>query len=239
VDTSLAAALGLGFVLGVRHALDADHIVAVAALVSQHRSLARSCLLGGCWGAGHTAALLAAAVAVIAFKVTISPAVEHALEQAVATLLILLGGHVLLRSCAGAGLHRHEHTHDGHRHAHLHVHAHDGPSNEGVPASHGHRHLVSLGGRPFLVGLLHGMAGSATLMLLTLTTVPSVVGGLVYVLVFAVGSTAGMLLLSGLIGIPFVLTAGRSRSALAGLQALAGAASILLGCWLAWSLAGA
>jgi hypothetical protein len=207
VDTSLTAALGLGFLLGLRHALDADHVVAVSTLVSRHRSLARSCLVGTWWGVGHTAALLLAAVALLAFKVTISPAVEHALEQAVGLLLILLGGHVLVRRFAGAGL-------------------------------HGHEHPVGLGGRPFLVGALHGVAGSAGLMLLVLTTIPSTLGGLVYVLVFGVGSTAGMLLLSGLIGIPFVVTAGRSRTALTTIQALAGATSILLGGWLVWSPAG-
>lgn len=237
MDTSLLAALGLGFVLGLRHALDADHIAAVSALVSQHRSLVRSCLLGTFWGAGHTAALLAAAAVVIAFKVTISPAVEHGLELAVAVLLILLGAHVLLRCVAGASVHRHEHVHHGHHHSHLHLHGDGGHSGE-AHGAHGHRHLLSLGGRPFLVGLLHGMAGSATLMLLVLATIPSAVGGLLYVLVFGVGSTAGMLLLSGLIGIPFAVTAGRSRAALTAVQALAGAASLLLGCWLVWNLSG-
>ncbi len=237
MDTSLLAALGLGFVLGLRHALDADHIAAVSALVSQHRSLVRSCLLGTFWGAGHTAALLAAAVVVIAFKVTISPAVERGLELAVAALLILLGAHVLLRCVAGASVHRHEHIHDGHRHSHLHLHGDGGQSGE-ARGSHGHRHLLSLGRRPFLVGLVHGMAGSAALMLLVLATIPSALGGLLYVLIFGVGSTAGMLLLSGLIGIPFAVTAGRSRAALMAVQALAGAASLLLGCWLVWDLRG-
>jgi len=236
MDSSLTAALALGFVLGVRHALDADHIAAVSALVSQHRGLARSCLLGTFWGAGHTAALLVAAIVVIAFKLSISPAVERGLEMAVALLLVVLGGHVLLRSVGSWRLHRHVHVHGGHRHSHLHLHAHGGPAPEADGHSHGHRHLVRLAGRPFLVGLLHGMAGSAALMLLVLATIPSPVGGLLYVLVFGIGSTAGMLLLSGLIGIPFVVAAGRSQVALLGVQALAGAASLLLGGWLAWDL---
>ena len=77
MDTSLPAALGLGLLLGLRHALDADHVAAVSTLVSQHRSLTRSCLLGAFWGAGHTMALMAAGVAVIAFKLSISPEVER------------------------------------------------------------------------------------------------------------------------------------------------------------------
>ena len=236
MDASLTAPLALGFVLGLRHALDADHIAAVSALVSQHRSVARSCLLGAFWGAGHTTALLVAAIGVIGFKLTISPSVGHALEMVVALLLGALGGHVLLRSVGSWRLHRHEHVHDGRRHSHFHVHAHPEPAHEQAAHAHGHRHLIRLAGRPFLVGLLHGMAGSAALMLLVLAAIPSPVGGLLYVLVFGIGSTAGMLLLSGLIGLPFVITAGRSRAALLGIQALAGATSLLLGCFLAWDL---
>jgi ABC-type nickel/cobalt efflux system permease component RcnA len=205
MDTSLTAALGLGLLLGIRHAMDADHVAAVATLVTQHRSIARSCLLGAFWGAGHTTALLAAGVAVITFRLTISPEVERGLEMVVALVLILLGGHVLLRSLGAWTLHRHEHAHDGQSHSHLHLHL--GPHD-----CSGHVHLLRGGGRPFLVGLLHGMAGSAALMLLVLASIPSLVGGLLYILVFGVGSTAGMLLISGLIGIPFTLTADRSRT---------------------------
>lgn len=173
MDLSLTAALGLGFLLGLRHALDADHIAAVSALVSQHRSVLRSCLLGTFWGAGHTAALLGAAGAVIAFKLTISPAVERGLEASVTLLLILLGGQVLLKALASWTLHQHAHSHEGRIHSHPHLHG---------TAEHtdDHRHLIRMGGRPFVVGLLHGMAGSATLMLLALTAISSPPGRLLY-----------------------------------------------------------
>jgi len=230
MDTSLSAALGLGLLLGLQHATDADHIAAVTTLVSQQRRLAASCLLGAFWGAGHTMALLAAGVAVIAFKLTISPEVEKGLETVVAFVLILLGGHVLLRCFGSWTLHHHEHTHDGYSHSHLHLHL-------GAEDSRGHFHLLRVGGRPFIVGLLHGMAGSAALMLLVLSTIPSPVGGLLYILVFGIGSTGGMLLLSGLIGIPFAMTAGRSRTAHTTIQALAGATSLGLGVALVWTLA--
>ena len=141
--TSLYAALGLGFVLGLRHALDADHVAAVSTLVSQHRSLARSCLLGTFWGLGHTLALLAAGVAAIALRLTISPDVEARLEQGVGCMLVALGAHVLLRSLAVPAP----------RHSH------------GSPDD-GHTHLLRLAGRPFVVGLVHGMAGSAALTVL-------------------------------------------------------------------------
>ena len=121
--------------------------------------------------------------------------------------------------------------HDGWTHRHVHVHV--------GAAESGHVHALRLGGRPFLVGLLHGLAGSAALTLLVLTTIPSPWGGLLYILVFGVGSTAGMLLLSGLIGIPFALSAGRAPRVGAAVQALAGAVSVLLGGWLLMVLSGA
>jgi hypothetical protein len=230
MDATLTTALGLGLLLGLRHAMDGDHVAAVSTLVSQHRSIARACLLGAVWGAGHTVALLAAGVAVIAFKLTISQEVEQGLETAVAFVLILLGGHVLLKTIGAVALHGHQHTHDGWSHRHLHVHL--GPTDSG------HLHLVRLGGRPFLVGLLHGLAGSAALMLVVLATIPSPAGGLVYILVFGVGSTAGMLILSGVIGIPFALAARRSPRLQAVVQALAGATSLALGLGLLWGLGG-
>ncbi len=235
MDTSLTMALGLGFLLGVRHALDADHLVAVSALVSQHRGLARSCLLGTFWGAGHTAALLAVGLAVVVFKVSVSPALERALEAVVAAVLVLLGGHVLRRAVGAARLHAHDHAH-GDRAAHRHWHLHAGGVDPGG-AGHGHAHVLQLGGRPFLVGLLHGMAGSAALMLLVLAAIPSPLAGLLYVLVFGIGSTLGMLVLSGLIGVPMAWTAGRSRAANLALQVAAGSISVLLGAWLLWTLA--
>jgi ABC-type nickel/cobalt efflux system permease component RcnA len=232
LDTSLTAALGVGFLLGIRHATDADHIATVSTFVSEHRSVARSCLLGTFWGAGHTLALLVAGLATIAFKLTIPPPVERGLEMGVAFVLILLGSHGLLRSLAPVRVHRHDHVHDGRRHHHVHVHA-------SAADGHGHPHLLRLGGRPFLVGVLHGLAGSAALMLLVLATIPNPLGGVVYILVFGVGSTAGMLVLSGLVAVPFALAANRSHAVHATVRALAGASSLLLGLWLGWHLGGA
>jgi ABC-type nickel/cobalt efflux system permease component RcnA len=227
MDTSLTAALGVGFLLGLRHAADADHVAAVSAFVAQHRSLAKSCLLGTFWGAGHTAALLMAGVATIAFKLTISPAVERGLETLVALVLILLGSQVLLRSLDTVGLHGHDHAHGDrfHRHVDAHVGAHSAP---------GHFHLLRVGRRPFLVGVLHGMAGSAALVLLVLSTITHPLGGLLYIMVFGVGSTAGMLCLSGLIALPFALTADRWTTLNRIIQVTAGASSLGLGLWLVW-----
>ena len=231
MDASLVTALGLGLLLGLRHALDADHIAAVSTLVTRERSVVRSCVLGAFWGAGHTAALLAAGAGMILFRLTIAPAVEAALERVVGLVLVLLGGHVLLRTLGALVVHGHQHAHGAatHRHAHLHF-----GSTEGE-----HVHLVRLGGRPFLVGLLHGLAGSAALMLLVLGTIPSSGGALAYILVFGLGSTAGMLLLSGLVGLPFALAAQRAEGLRTVLQVGAGVASAALGVWMLAGPAGA
>ncbi|MGH7319813.1 MAG: urease accessory protein UreH [Candidatus Rokuibacteriota bacterium] len=231
MDTSLPAALGVGFVLGVRHAMDADHVAALSTLVTRHRSLTRSCLLGAFWGAGHTAALLAAGVAVMVFKLTITPEWEQRFEMAVAAVLALLGGHVLLRALRGFTLHRHEHSHDGQAHHHLHLHL-------GDVEPPGHVHVFQFGARPFLVGLVHGMAGSAALMLLVVAASPSLLAGVLYILVFGIGSTVGMLVLSGLIGIPFAATSGRAPRLHAAVQVVAGLASVTLGLALIWDLGG-
>ena len=222
MDTSLIAALGLGFLLGVRHALDADHVAAMSTFVSQDRSVLRSCLRGTFWGIGHTAALLAAGVAVVAFKLQISPALEQGIERVVGLVLVLLGGHVLLRTLGAVSLHRHEHSHGGAPHSHVHVHV--GDADE-------HRHFHAWRGapQPLLMGLLHGLAGSGALILLVLTTMPSPAAAVLYILVFGIGSTAGMLVLSGLIGVPFALTTGGSRALATALQLVVGASSILVG----------
>jgi hypothetical protein len=224
MDPSLIAALGLGLLLGLRHALDADHVAAVATLVTRERGVGRSCLLGACWGAGHTAALLGAGVLAIAFRFTITPAVEAALERGVGLVLILLGGHALLRALGTLVVHGHAHTHDGTAHRHLHLHV---GGTEG-----GHAHLFHVGRRPFLVGLLHGLAGSAALTLLVLATIPSPVGAFAYIAVFGVGSTAGMALLSGLVGVPLALAGSRTARLQTGLQVGAGIASAVLGAWI-------
>ena len=231
MDGSLVTALGLGMLLGLRHALDADHVAAVSTLVSRERGLIRSCLLGAFWGAGHTLALLGAGIAVIAFKLTIPPGVEEALERTVGLVLVLLGGHVLLRAVGGIRVHGDQHTHDGvaHRHAHLHV----GPSDAA------HVHLIQFAGRPFVVGLLHGLAGSAALTLLVLGTIPSPVGALAYIVVFGVGSTAGMLLLSGLVGLPVALAANGALRLQTAIQVVAGIGSAALGFWMLAGPAGA
>ena len=225
---TLVGLLGLGLILGLRHALDPDHIAAVSTIVSESRSVRRSSLIGTCWGLGHTMSLLIAGVLVIALKIQISDRAALWMEFAVALMLILLGLKAILRSLRGWRIHVHRHAHDGRSHSHMHLHR---PSEE---HAHQHRHLIRSGARPFLVGMVHGMAGSAALMILVLATIPSVVAGLIYIAVFGLGSVGGMLIMSSLISLPFILTRKRFNVLSQGLQVAVGLFSLSFGLFLTW-----
>ena len=225
---TLIGLLGLGLILGLRHALDPDHIAAVSTIVSESRSVRRSSLIGTCWGLGHTMSLLVAGVLVIALKIQISDRLALWMEFAVALMLILLGLKAVLKPLRGWRIHVHQHAHGGSSHSHVHLHR---PSEE---HAHQHRHLIRSGARPFLVGMVHGMAGSAALMILVLATIPSVVAGLIYIAVFGLGSVGGMLIMSSLISLPFILTRKRFNVLSQGLQVAVGLFSLSFGLFLTW-----
>src|SRR2546421_2600836 len=166
IDATLLTMLGLGLVLGLRHALEPDHVAAVSTIVSESKSLRRSSLIGTFWGLGHTVALLLVGIFVIALKFQISPRLALWMEFIVALMLILLGSRALLKSLRDYKVHVHRHTHDGTEHIHVHLHR---PGEH----RHGHRHLIKVGARPFFIGLVHGMAGSGALTILVLATIPS------------------------------------------------------------------
>ena len=219
--------LGLGFVLGLKHALDPDHMAAVSTIVSESKSMKRSSLIGTFWGLGHTLSLLCAGIVVIALKVQISERIASWMEFGVALMLILLGIRAVLKPLRGWKLHVHRHTHDGGTHSHVHVHR---PGED----EHQHRHLIRSGARPFFVGMVHGMAGSAALMILVLATLPSAFAGLIYIAVFGLGSVGGMLIMSSLISVPFILTRKRFNVLSEGLQVAVGLFSLSFGLFLTW-----
>jgi ABC-type nickel/cobalt efflux system permease component RcnA len=229
MNGSLLGTLGLGFVLGLKHALDADHLVAVSTIVGREKSLWKSSLVGAIWGAGHTASLFGVAVAVILLRLTSSPGVALTLELAVGLMLILLGTDLLRRLIRGeVVVHSHPHGHGTSEHAHWHVHS-DLPAP--VPGSH-----HTAGKRPFLVGLVHGLAGSAALMLFVLTTIPSPWMGLLYVLIFGAGTIGGMLVMSTLIGLPFALASRALPRFVGAIQYAAGVGSVAFGIFYAWRI---
>ena len=231
---SLLAVLGVGLALGLKHATEVDHIVAVSTIVSEHRSLWRSVVVGVFWGIGHTASLIAVGVVVLALRVAIPEWVTSWLEFGVALMIIGLGASALVRALRKRrDFHLHRHQHDGVSHVHVHFHDHQTEHTEPVAA---HSHTVSLVGlKPLLVGAMHGLAGSAALTLLVLAQNKTLLVGLSSLGVFGVGSILGMLLMSGLVGLPFVLTSRRLSGLHYGLQTFAGALSIVFGLWYAYA----
>lgn len=215
--------LTFGFVLGVKHAVEADHLAAVSAIVGERRSLLGSVLVGGLWGVGHTVSLLAAAVAVVVFGLRVGERAALALEFCVGLMLVALGADALRKLRRGGRVHLHAHRHGGREHVHPHVH--DGAPE---PAPHTH-HGLRLDARPLAAGLLHGLAGSAALMLLVLSTLHSRLVALLYVLVFGAGSVGGMMLMSALVGLPAYLTAARFDRANLLLRAAAALFSLSFG----------
>lgn len=209
----LMTLLGLGFILGLKHALDVDHVVAVSTVVSQTNSLKQSSLFGAIWGVGHTSALLLVGLAILGFKLNIPYGLALSFEFLVGIALVVLGLGVLW-TVIKAKVHLHKHKHGEIIHTHFHSHK--------KTLLHSHLH------KSFLAGMIHGLAGSAALMLLVLTTVSSIVQGLLYILVFGVGSILGMLMVSTVIGLPFMLTSKFDKIH-ATVKILSGAISIILG----------
>src|SRR5712692_10577410 len=197
---------GIGFLLGMRHALDPDHVVAVSTIASEQRSLTRSSLVGAFWGLGHALALMAASAAVLTLKLSVRASVAHWLEGGVAVMLVLLGVIAIRRGLREWTVHAHRHAHDGREH--VHVHLHKTPDGHG---GHQHRHILGFGWRPFSVGVAHGLAGSAGLAIVAVGTTTSVAAGLLYIGMLGLGSAAGMMILTALMSLPLVILAGRYR----------------------------
>jgi high-affinity nickel permease len=227
MHVSALGVLGLGFVLGLRHALDVDHVAAVSTIVTQRRSLWASSLVGAVWGLGHTAALLAVGLVVIGLRAEIPPRLASFFELGVAAMLIGLGANLLWTIARGGRVHVHAHAHDGRAHVHPHVHA---------SGAVRHDHGFGAGRRPFFVGLVHGLAGSAALMLAVLATIPSRPLALAYVAVFGAGSIGGMLVMGALLGVPLALAAERFARADVVLRVGAGVGSVMVGIVLAVSV---
>lgn len=199
--------LMLGFLMGMRHALEADHVAAVSSLVSRHSGVRAMSRHGIAWGLGHTTTLALVAGTAIVLNLTVGRSLGAALEFMVGLMLVLLGGNVLWLLWTDR-VHVHAHRHDG-RGLHLHVHSHRGdtaPHDD--PRAHRHAHVHGLLWRPFVVGLMHGMAGSGALVVLTATTLDRPIWGVLYILCFGVGSIAGMAAFSAVIAVPLSMTAG-------------------------------
>ena len=219
----------MGLLLGIQHALDPDHLIAVSTIVSEHKNFKWASLIGVFWGLGHTTTLLIVGLLVIGLRVSIPPRLGEGLEFLVALMLVILGINVLRKAFGAERVHLHTHSHSPETHTHFHVH--DNPRQD-----HAHPHPFKAMRRPFIVGMVHGLAGSAALMLLVLSTIESPVGGLLYIVIFGLGSVGGMLLLSGIIGLPFILTAQRFSAMNRWIRVFAGVASVTFGIYLGWEI---
>lgn len=239
------SAAGLGFLLGMRHATDADHVVAISTIVSRQRTFSAAAAIGALWGLGHTVTVTLVGLLIIVFGLAISPPVGLALELLVGLMLILLGVLTLTGTMGRlveryAPPHEHPHAHDGRAHTHTHDLAHElealgGPSGGPIGGTIGRLgafHVL----RPITIGLVHGLAGSAAIALLVLASVPDAVGQLVYLAVFNIGVVAGMGMITSVVGVPFVLASTRFSRLHRVLVLASGAVSLVLGLLLVYEV---
>jgi hypothetical protein len=189
----------VGLVLGMRHALEPDHLTAVCTLAAGNANPRRGLVLGALWGVGHSLSLLAVGMLLALLHARLPPLLAHAFELAVAAMLIGLGGRAIVRGARGVDL---------------------GPAPR--------KEQQQLATRSLLVGLVHGLAGSGALTTLVVAELPTTTTRLAYMALFGIGSIAGMALLSGLAGWP-LMRIGRSRRAASSLAMAAGALSIAFG----------
>jgi hypothetical protein len=217
--------LGLGFLLGMQHALEADHIAAVSSIAARRSHVADIVKHGLTWGLGHTLTLFVFAGAAILLGCAIPDDVARPIEAAVGLMLIGLGTHVLWRLWRDR-VHFHRHGH-GNGTVHFHAHSHVGETAPHTRATHVHDHGFRW--RTLLVGLMHGMAGSAALLVLAVTQASSPAVGLGYVALFGVGSMIGMGALSTVIAVPLAVSARWLTWANRGLQGAVGLVTIAIG----------
>ena len=216
----LLTSSSLGSLLGMRHALEPDHLAAVSTLVTRERGGYKAALLGACWGVGHTVSLLAAGTILVLLRAEMPAWLADLFELGVAAMLVTLGLRAIyLAARQGPAGPVHAHHHGGRLHVH-----------RGTPA-HIHIGAWTLARRPLLVGAVHGLAGSGALTALVITTLPSTAARITYMVVFGLGSTLGMAVLSGVLGWPLARL-GSHRAVARAISLAVGCASTALG--LAW-----
>ena len=248
------AILAIGFLLGMRHATDPDHVIAVSTIVSRERSLSKASLIGAIWGLGHTITIVLVGVPIILFNLVIPPRVGLTMEFGVSLMLILLGVLNLTGlsqwlsekfspahpKVVGEHAHLHEHNH----HVHYHWHAHQ-------PAQEHHAESLPIPGavekpltklglfhtlRPLFVGIVHGLAGSAAAALLVLATIHNPRWAAFFLLIFGLGTIAGMMLITCALALPFSYAGTRFSWLTRGLITGSGIVSLCFGLFLAYQI---
>ena len=245
-----AVVYALGFLLGMRHATDADHVIAVSTIVTRQGRLRAGILIGGLWGVGHTLTIAVIGGAIILFRVVIPPAVGLTMEMTVALMLVVLSlwnltalvQHVRDQLGESAEQHAHPHQHGDYVHSHRHGHG---------PLAHGHRddqtpqawldrHFGGVGfyqlARPLVVGVVHGLAGSAAVALLVLAAIGDPHWAVAYLLLFGIGTIVGMMLITLVVAAPMTYASRRLRHVERHLRVASGVLSLAFGLFLVYHI---
>jgi high-affinity nickel-transport protein len=253
---TLLSIIALGFFLGMRHATDPDHVIAVSTIVSRQRSIRHAALIGILWGLGHTITIFLVGSAIILFGVVIPPRLGLTMELSVGLMLILLGVLNLTGftrwltetftpgsiDSSGGATHAHVHQHGDYIHTHPHHHEPEthGHAENATPVGWMDRAFGQLGVyqavRPLAVGLVHGLAGSAAVALLVLTTIRDPRWAIVYLLVFGIGTIAGMMLITAAIALPFKYSQARFTRLNRGLAIASGLLSVAFGIFIVYKM---